>query len=70
MPFAFEAEPKLIADREWWFASTAIPLIAATTGPLANLLSIAALVTPWRQILPDNGAGDDDDGVGFPDPRW
>ncbi|MCJ1444098.1 MAG: Potassium channel [Stictis urceolatum] len=33
---------------DWWFASTAIPLIAATTGPLANVLSIAALVVSWR----------------------
>ena len=39
----------------WWFASTAIPLLAATTGPLSNVLSIAALVTPWRVALPDNG---------------
>ncbi|KAM3424009.1 hypothetical protein BST61_g1401 [Cercospora zeina] len=35
----------------WWFASTAIPLLAATLGPLANVLSIAALVTYWRMCL-------------------
>lgn len=37
--------------QDWWFASTAIPLLAATLGPLANVLSIAALVTPWRSCL-------------------
>ncbi|GAB7342270.1 hypothetical protein MBLNU457_g0509t2 [Dothideomycetes sp. NU457] len=31
-------------EADWWFASTAIPLIAAALGPLANVLSIAALV--------------------------
>ncbi|KAI9684381.1 MAG: Potassium channel [Trizodia sp. TS-e1964] len=56
--------------QDWWFASTAIPLLAATTGPLANMLSIAALVTPWRGTLPDGGAGQDDQLVLFPDPRW
>ncbi|KAL4737691.1 hypothetical protein BDV11DRAFT_206602 [Aspergillus similis] len=34
--------------QDWWFASTAIPLVAATTGPVANLMSIIALVCPWR----------------------
>ncbi|KAK5118775.1 hypothetical protein LTR85_007981 [Meristemomyces frigidus] len=38
-------------DQDWWFASTAIPLLAATIGPLANVLSIAALVTYWRMCL-------------------
>jgi potassium channel subfamily K len=39
------------ADERWWFASTAIPLISAAIGPLANVLSIAALVTSWRSCL-------------------
>lgn len=59
--------------QSWWFASTAIPLLAATIGPMSNVLSIAALVTPWRVSLPDNGtlpAGTDDNGVGLPDPHW
>ncbi|KAL8642622.1 MAG: hypothetical protein Q9228_000715 [Teloschistes exilis] len=34
--------------QDWWFASTAIPLLAATSGPLANVMSIAALITSWR----------------------
>jgi hypothetical protein len=38
---------------DWWFASTAIPLLAATIAPLANVLSIAALVTYWRMDLRD-----------------
>lgn len=61
------------AVSSWWFASTAIPLLAATTGPLSNVLSIAALVTPWRVALLDNGQlplGTDDNGVGIPDPHW
>jgi len=38
-------------DQDWWFASTGIPLLAATLGPLANVTSIAALVTYWRMCL-------------------
>jgi len=63
----FEADQ---LPRDWWFASTAIPLLAAALGPLANVLSIAALVTSWRNDIPDNGAGGDGASVGFPDPRW
>ena len=54
--------------RDWWFASTAIPLLAATSGPLANMLSIAALVTSWRQKR--NGEFPDVMAVGFKDPHW
>ncbi|KAM0724320.1 hypothetical protein Q7P37_000202 [Cladosporium fusiforme] len=49
-----DAPPHVWEDnrpQKWWFASTAIPLLAATLGPLANVLSIAALVTPWRSCL-------------------
>ncbi len=60
----------LIWNRDWWFAAMAIPMLAATTGPLANMFSIAAIVTPWRNTIPDNGAGRDADSVGYPDPRW
>lgn len=59
--------------RQWWFASTAIPLLAATIGPLANVLSIAALASKWRVTLPNNGQlpeGADDAGVDIPDPLW
>lgn len=63
----------LYDSRDWWFASTAIPLLAATIGPLANVLSIAALVTTWRVTLPDNGQlplGKDENGIGIKDPHW
>jgi potassium channel subfamily K len=59
-------------ERDWWFASTAIPLLAATIAPLANVLSIAALVTYWRMNIDDgNGQpGPQLKGVTFKDPRW
>ncbi|EOA86203.1 uncharacterized protein SETTUDRAFT_161419 [Exserohilum turcica Et28A] len=58
-------------DTDWWFASTGIPLLAATLGPLANVSSIAALVTPWRQRNIINGEVlTDFEGVPFDDPRW
>ncbi|KAK4202840.1 hypothetical protein QBC40DRAFT_338077 [Triangularia verruculosa] len=62
--------------QKWWFASTAIPLIAATIGPFSNVLSIVSLVSPWRLTLPDNGTpfsdnrGSDDAAWGIPDPKW
>ena len=56
--------------QDWWFCSTAIPLLAATTGPLANVMSIAALVTSWRNKYNPVNPGIDADSTGFPDPRW
>ncbi|OQE44449.1 hypothetical protein PENCOP_c002G06697 [Penicillium coprophilum] len=58
--------------QSWWVASTAIPLIAATTGPLANVMSIAALIMPWRsEILShDDGPAGNYIQKGYPDPRW
>ncbi|KAK1778542.1 hypothetical protein QBC45DRAFT_467396 [Copromyces sp. CBS 386.78] len=59
--------------RKWWPASTAIPLIVATIGPLSHVLSIASLVTTWKATLPNSGIlpdGKDDNGVGIPDPKW
>ncbi|KAF2736733.1 voltage-gated potassium channel [Polyplosphaeria fusca] len=56
---------------DWWFASTAIPLLAATLSPLANVLSICALVTSWREtIYIDGNPVAEFDGVPFPDPKW
>jgi hypothetical protein len=56
---------------DWWFASTGIPLLAATLGPLANISSIAALVTSWRsQIYIDGEFVAELVGHPFPDPRW
>lgn len=54
----------------WWFASTAIPLLAATTGPLANVMSIAALITKWRANYDPDFPGIDSHSVGYADPRW
>ncbi|EXJ82611.1 hypothetical protein A1O3_06424 [Capronia epimyces CBS 606.96] len=63
------AEDDLPTD--WWFASTAIPLIAATFAPMANLLSIAALVVSWRNNIVDNVPEYyQSTSVGFPDPQW
>lgn len=57
---------------DWWFASTGIPLIAATLAPLANVLSIAALVTYWRMRLYDEHGNKLTDltGITYKDPRW
>ena len=57
-------------EQDWWWASTAIPLLAATTGPLANVLSIAALVTPWKNNYDPASPGVDSESIGFPDPAW
>ncbi|KIW63307.1 hypothetical protein PV04_10163 [Phialophora macrospora] len=58
----------------WWFASTAIPLIAATFAPMANLISIAALVVPWRNRLTQSQAEFpltyQSTSVGYGDPTW
>ncbi|KAL5336556.1 ion channel [Aspergillus crustosus] len=58
--------------QDWWIASTAIPLIAATTGPLANLMSIIALVIPWRNNIHWDQMGVEGTPVqvGYLDPRW
>jgi potassium channel subfamily K len=58
-------------ESNWWFASTGIPLLAATLGPLANVSSIAALVTSWRQTnIIDGVHVPDFEGVPYTDPRW
>ncbi|KAL3477390.1 hypothetical protein BJX99DRAFT_246164 [Aspergillus californicus] len=44
------------ARNDWWFAATAIPLIAGTMGPLTNLMAITALVMPWRDFVPGTNA--------------
>jgi len=59
---------------DWWFASIAIPLLAATIGPLANVLSIAALVSYWREDLTDPSDPStllaQLNGTPIKDPRW
>ncbi|KAJ5101892.1 hypothetical protein NUU61_004114 [Penicillium alfredii] len=58
--------------QSWWIASTAIPLVAAATGPLANVMSIVALVMPWRSniISTEEGPAGNIIQKGYPDPRW
>ncbi|KAJ5757600.1 uncharacterized protein N7511_006294 [Penicillium nucicola] len=58
--------------QSWWIASTAIPLVAAATGPLANVMSIVALVQPWRNdiISKTDGPAGNWQEEGYPDPRW
>jgi hypothetical protein len=56
---------------DWWFASTAIPLIAATFAPMANVLSICALVVYWRNNVVDPGNSlYQATSVGYKDPHW
>lgn len=64
------AEDDLPTD--WWFASTAIPLISSTFLPLANLLSIAGLVVYWRNNVTDfeTPSMRESTSVGYADPRW
>ena len=59
-------------ETDWWFAGTAIPLIAATLAPLANVLSLAALVTYWREDLNDGSGNREPELAGrpYPDPHW
>src|SRR4051794_35200132 len=65
------------ADREltqflqptrWWYASTEIPLIAATFGPMANAFSVCSLAQKWREIVTDGEAPYAGQAVG--DPAW
>lgn len=60
----------LNVPRDWWFASTAIPLLAATLGPMANVLSIAALVVYWRENYSEAAPGVAEDAVPYQDPSW
>ncbi|KAI1625941.1 potassium channel, subfamily K [Exophiala viscosa] len=57
---------------DWWFASTAIPLIAATFAPMANMISIGALVVSWRNnvVDPSDPIYYQATSVGYPDPTW
>ncbi|KIW14079.1 hypothetical protein PV08_06860 [Exophiala spinifera] len=57
---------------DWWFASTAIPLLAATFAPMANMISIEALVVAWRNnvVDPDDPIYYQATSVGYPDPAW
>lgn len=48
----FLPRPQVDNDpQDWRFASTAIPLMAATAAPFANVMSIVALAMPWRSTI-------------------
>lgn len=56
---------------DWWFASTAIPLLSATFAPLANLLSIAGLVVYWRsRVTTEDPSERYNTSIPIPDPQW
>ncbi|EUC41250.1 hypothetical protein COCMIDRAFT_106655 [Bipolaris oryzae ATCC 44560] len=55
-------------NSRWWFASTASPLIAGTFGPIANGMSICALVEKWRVYIPPGS--DEAHGTKIADPKW
>ncbi|KAJ7203755.1 hypothetical protein GGX14DRAFT_647845 [Mycena pura] len=57
-----EEEVGYFRPKRWWFTSTAFPLVAGTFGPLANVLSICALLRPWRLHAADGSA--------ISDPGW
>ncbi|CAI6334115.1 unnamed protein product [Periconia digitata] len=61
----------LFTKIDWWWASALIPLLGATLGPLANLSSIAALVTSWRAQINIGGQFLAElDGTLYADPGW
>lgn len=73
--FRSQFNPRPIQDdkpRDWWFASTAIPLIAAATAPFANVMSIVALAIPWRSTIHYDKTGNDGLPLQVPynDPTW
>jgi len=52
-------------NSRWWFASTALPLVAGTFGSMANAFSICSLVESWRVTTPPDGKEDE-----ITDPKW
>ena len=63
-----QEEANFLMPARWWYASTAIPLIAGTFGPMANAFSICALVENWRVQIPPGGT--EEHGIDIKDPRW
>ncbi|EPS40845.1 hypothetical protein H072_5256 [Dactylellina haptotyla CBS 200.50] len=54
----------------YFLFSTAFPLISATLGPVANVMSICALVVPWRVYIPDIPGASAENSDKIPDPAW
>lgn len=63
-----EEEMSHLLPTRWWYASTAIPLLAGTFGPMANAFSICALVENWRVKIPLGGT--EGHGIDLQDPKW
>ncbi len=63
-----EEEMNYMLPARWWYASTAIPLLAGTFGPMANAFSICALVENWRVSIPPGGS--EEHGIDIKDPQW
>jgi potassium channel subfamily K len=63
-----EQERNYLLPARWWYASTGIPLIAGTFGPIANAFSVCALVEDWRVKIPPNGT--EEHGIPIKDPKW
>ncbi len=63
-----EQETNFLMPARWWYASTFIPLLAGTFGPMANAFSICALVENWRVKIPPGGT--EEHGIDIKDPKW
>ncbi|EXJ57667.1 uncharacterized protein A1O5_12457 [Cladophialophora psammophila CBS 110553] len=63
-----EQERNFLMPARWWYASTGIPLVAGTFGPMANAFSICALVENWRVEIPPGGT--EEHGIDIKDPDW
>lgn len=57
-----------VEPTRWWYASTEIPLIAATFGPMANAFSVCSLSQKWREVVSNGEAPYAGQAVG--DPAW
>ena len=63
-----DEEMNYMMPARWWYASTTIPLLAGTFGPMANAFSICALVEKWRVKIPSGGT--EEHGLKIEDPKW
>lgn len=63
-----EQERNFLMPARWWYASTGIPLVAGTFGPMANAFSVCALVENWRVKIPPGGT--EEHGIDIKDPKW
>ncbi|KAF3920423.1 hypothetical protein ABW20_dc0104200 [Dactylellina cionopaga] len=54
----------------FFLLSTVFPLMSATLGPVANVMSICALVEPWRVYIPPIPGASSENSDKMPDPAW